>query len=445
MADDFIENFTDFITDEIDTNKDWAESISTCLLGTAIGPMITTITRVGYLHLNTWYMVIGTSGLAHKTTPLKYFAIPMVNKLSDELQKSLLMPSRFSIEGMIQYFNKIGNEGIVIRDEFTSAFKETNKEYLTDMTEFLSECYDGSVQKRYTRSTDLQESKSVYVNFMAATTPYLFRVMQYDFFIQGTGNRIMFIVDTRDGRSIRREEFENYFVNPTSLIERDNRFLQYAKDLLALRSSSVRYVMPMRDAGNALLEFKYKIDTDLVKRYNTNIYDIYAPYMARMSEMTYKLTALHAISRSYLNLAKAKTIDYHQASIEDALWAIDKVQRHFNHFCKMIEVWRQRPEVMVVRTLDEQIGQLSEYLQTRERGESWSVLRAKMRWNDWAWSNILHQVFDTKQVIFLERKQEGPGRPSIILVHPSCYDKAKTDGDKVIEDWNLLRIKTGLR
>ena len=454
--DGFIGEFKDIILQRINTVPRWAEAVSTGILSTAVGPSKMTYTRVGPLHLNLFHLIVGASGIAHKTTPLKYHAIPMLEEfqylLNDgddnpKTAKDLFLPSRFSIEGMISYFS--GNkhqaaqdEGVIIRDEFTSAIKDMNKDYLSDFIEFVSECYDGSAQKRYTRGTQLEKTKKVYVNLLAATTPFLYSVMTYSLFLQGFVNRILFILDSPHD-TVEQENPDRYFANARE----DQREIEeqrevFARNLLTLRRSAARIVQPDDSDGLKLVKFKYRMETELNNRYKKDNLDIYCSYLARMPEMAFKLTALHALSRWYTRLGNW-TLDT-ITTRDDADWAIAKVEYHYDAFKKMLEAWRARPEVFIPKTMDAQMSQVLDFLRSREKGASWSEIRGSIRWDNTVWNRVLNILVDTKQVFMIVRKQIGPGRPTCLLSVLENKDKAVALGDTTVDNWETVKANLHL-
>ena len=453
MAEGFIEQYSDFILDAIPTSRMWSESVATSMLATVIGGTKKTVTRRGQLNLNPWFMYIGTSGIANKTTPLKYFASPMIQTVEEQLSTtlennkpvSLIFPSRFSIEGLIQYMTKHSSEGIIIRDEFTSAFKDMTKDYMADLAEFLSEMYDGTVQKRYTRSAHLEQTKPAFVTFLAATTPFLYSILKLDFFLQGLGNRILYITDDVESRRAEREEYDNFYQNPTDIIQyRTEKFNEYATDLVLIRKSPIRFVFPNREAGDLILNYKYEIESELISRSKVNVYDVYAPYMSRLPESVYKLTALHTISREYKTISSLNS-DIAMSSFEDADWAVRKVRAHFEHFKNMVQLWRTRPEPTIARTVDEQTGTLLDLLVDKEKGLTWSDVRSKIHWTISIWNEVLRQLFDTRRISVIERKQSGPGRPSIVLCQTQHLPTSTSSGEKQLVDWDFVKIKLNLR
>jgi len=192
----FIEDYTKLMVERIPTNRHWLESVAVNVFNTILGTSVRADTKLGRLNTNLFFMCIGPSGIAHKSVPLKYYAIPTLTDYGQRIEEYInkgvqdkklwtkvrpIMPSRFSVEGMIEYLAKEQSQGIAIRDEFSSLFKERSKSYIADILGFLSELYDGVIQKRYTKSYKLEEPKNVCVNLLAATTPYIYSIMDLSF------------------------------------------------------------------------------------------------------------------------------------------------------------------------------------------------------------------------------------------------------------------------
>ena len=173
-------------------NPSLAESIACTVLGAVANKRLMITTEIGDLYPNFFFFTVGYSG-TFKSVPIKYFVQPLLEEYKN-LQggEDLVLPSKFSIEGFIENLSK-GAKGIIFRDEFSGILKSTRKDYLSELLEFLSELYDGTLQKRYTKSAKSEEQKNVFASLLTNTTPYMFSLMDYDtFFLQGFGNRCMF-------------------------------------------------------------------------------------------------------------------------------------------------------------------------------------------------------------------------------------------------------------
>jgi len=352
----FIKEYSDLILESIPTSKDWSEAIAMTVESVVLGNVKVT-TKIGPLALNIWNLMVGPSGLAYKTTPLIYYVYPTLAEVTEMISKPVIMPSRFSVEGMIEYVSggyktekgskkKIwvpgNNEGCIIKDEFTTLFKEAqSKQYLADVMEFMSELFDGAMQKRFTRKTKLEQSKRVYVSLLAATTPYLFSVMDKNFFIQGTGNRILYTIFEPS----KPEEFnaEEYFVTGKREREREGKISEFAGKLGKIHDSNLRYIFPMDEAGEMWVKFKAEKDRIAFKRYKANPQDVVYTYLQRLPIACLKMAALAAVSKGYETIPSMRG-DTLMIGEDEMTWAINKTEKHLKYFNLLLEKWEITPK-----------------------------------------------------------------------------------------------------
>lgn len=442
MSDNFIDSYRDNILNYVPTSKDWAESIATSVLSTVMGSRRKIYNRIGALHLNVWYLMVGPSGLAYKTAPLLYFAMPTLAEVTRKIDYPVILPSRYSLEGLMEYIASGHNMGIIIRDEFTGMIKEAyGKQYLADIIEFLSELYDGGLQKRYTRKAKLEQAVDVYVSFLAATTPYLYRLMKPDFFIQGTGNRLMYILHTSQKHNY--PPAEEFFYELQRDKAREEQLKAYASDLAKLYSAPFEYISPLPEAGQMWMDFKVQKETSAQTRFEKDFYDLHYTYMVRLPEMALKLSGLRCVSRSYQTLPKS-SIEQIMINAEDMKWAIEKVERHYKYFEEFLKTWRTKPEPMEARTFGDQTNFILELLHT-SGGLTWSELRRKAPWEKRIWSEIMRYLWDTKQICVWRGKARGKGGPLPIVVYPITQESEACVREKEpIVSWELFAQCLGL-
>lgn len=331
----FIHGMTEFILEHCPTNYGWAQANATALLSTAIGPEKRIRSPISPLRLNSMDMMIGPSGLAFKSAVLKGFTYPILVQLSDLIDIDVIMPNRYSIEGMIEWFANHSSHGAYIRDEFTTVFKETNKSYLGDTLEFISEMYDGTMQKRFTRRTKLEQTIGVYVPFLAATTPYLYKLMKPSFFVQGTGNRpryIIFDVDEVNG------DFEWNFSRTMEL--RKNKKLKEFADLLALYYKSPIRTLHLAPESEEIWKKYWKEVTRVAKeRCKKDPFDLLYTYMIRGPERVLKYAGLRRLSYNVASIMNSPPdIPIME---EDIIWGLEEDKRSFNNFTKLLREWKE--------------------------------------------------------------------------------------------------------
>lgn len=331
----FIEEYRDFVLQHIPTDRLWAESIAIAIL-TSVLQFFTLPTIIGNLKLNLNILGIGPSGLAHKTSPLKYFAIPLIRELQSIVGHKMQHPKSFSIEGYIEYLHKHNSTGIIIGDEFTRIIKASEGGgYLTEILEFLSELYDGLIQIRYTRSAKLEEVLDVYVTFVSATSEYLYKLLKPDLFMQGTGNRFLYVVmDEPPFARAPANFFDIQVGNPTQL-----RNKEFAKALSKIWNIGEFIVSPM--ATEILLKYhdEMKEKAHSIYMHRADINSLEDLYLARVPEMCFKLAAIKAVSDHYLDIEKYKNLRMLAITEDQAQWAIDRSRKYFEQFQKMMKTW----------------------------------------------------------------------------------------------------------
>lgn len=324
--------------------------------------------------MNIFTVAVGPSGLAYKSTPMNYFVVPTLLAVGERVGKPLLMPSRFSVEGMIEYLSKknnkgeyVNNEGCIVRDEFTSVFKEAyKKDYLMDALEFLSELYDGTVVRRYTRKTQLEEYRKVYVNLIAATTPYLYTVMRREFFVQGTGNRILFVIHKPD--SVPKVDGEVFFMSGYELEERIKIIERFSECLANLYNSRLRYVYPDPEAGKMWAEYKAEKSRESLEMFRKDPKNLEYSYVERAPEFALKLSALAAISRGYEAIPLMRSADTYLVNKNDMSYAINRVEKHLKYFRTLLEDWGSVTYEAPVRTYDSNLNYLYSFFEKQPDG-----------------------------------------------------------------------------
>lgn len=434
---DLITQVASFISSTTMTSMRWAECISTSMLSTVMGPDRFISNLKGKLNLNVWYLCVGPSGLASKTIAMKTYLFPIIGAVGEN--EHLILPNRFSVEGYIKYI--AGNStGSIIRDEFTGLLKESGKEYLSDVLEFLSELYDGTIQKRVTIKHSVNEIKRCYVTFITATTPYLYKIMRPEFYTQGTGNRIM--VEIFDIDNVRDDviDHESFFRGAKFEDRREGFINEVVTILQNIRDSPVRHFLPDKDAGRIWTEFEAECRQNAKRHYKKNIYDLHYSYLARSAEMALKLSAIFSMSRMWHIVTMSDCPMIQIVTGEDMQRAVDKSRHHYQQFCRMLEQWRARPEVYVAKTLDEQANYVMDILRESQWGVSWTQLRKSSRWDTYTWREVLKFLYETNRikVAKLDSNSQGGRRPI------TFFDKERVDGTEiqgqVFEHWKTIQL-----
>lgn len=438
-GEDLITQVATFICNSTKTSYSWAECVATSMLSTVMGSHRYISNVIGKLPLNLWYMCVGPSGLAKKTVPLKNYLLPIIGRVGQG--EKLIMPNRFSVEGFIKYFPEDGT-GSIIRDEFTGLLKESkSKDYIIDLLEFLSELYDGTVQKRATVTHKVNEIKHCYITFITATTPYIYKIMRPEFYTQGTGNRILielFDIETMKETSCNPSEFFRGRVFDKT---RDDFIYEVASILDDIRKCKVRIFVPDDEAAIEWTKFENECSQVAKSSYRRNMYDLHYSYLARSAEMALKLSGIYVISRNWYRLIEDSP-DLLIIEKQDMLRAIDKSKHHYQQFCKMLDQWRSRPEMKVATTLDEQAGAVYDLLHQSHKGLTWSELRNSLKWDDYTWRQVLKFLHDTDKikVTFGDSGPKGGKKPTIFYDN---NDMVEIEGE-LIKSWAVIQEKLKL-
>lgn len=439
-GEDLITQISTFIHNTTKTSYAWAECVATSMLSTVMGPNRYISNIIGKLPLNVWYMCIGPSGLAKKTVPLKNFLLPIIGRVGEG--EKLIMPNRFSVEGFIKYFPEDGT-GSIIRDEFTGLLKESkSKDYIVDLLEFLSELYDGTVQKRATVSHEVNEIKHCYITFITATTPYLYKIMRPEFYTQGTGHRILIELFDKDSLKKEKPNPKDIFQGKEFDKKRDDFIYEVASILDDLRKCKVRILFPDDESASKWTEFMDECNQVAINTYSKNMYDLHYSYLARSAEMALKLSGLYTVSRVWDRILVDGAPNVLIIEKQDMIRAINKSKHHYEQFCKMLDQWRSRPEMKVATTLDEQADAVYDLLRQNRNGLKWSELRNLLKWDDYTWRVVLKFLHDTEKikVMFGVSGQKGGKRPTIFYEN---NDTVETEGE-VVKNWYVIQEKLRL-
>ena len=438
----WIEDYTDFLVEQTGTNRDWAESIATSICSAAIGGDKFLYTKQGMIKMNLFFLYIGPSGLAKKSLPMASFGSKLLEKY-DELRADDIkteLPRRFSLESLITYFSETSTEGLLWKDEFTSMFKEANKEYMSGLIEFVSELVDGRLGARYTNKNKMQLPQDVYVNVLAATTPYIYQILSQDFFTQGTGNRVLYMI--YDGVYKPQEILatEDYLGSINKEIH-DTDQERFAKDLTLLGKSQLNYLQPIDDAGQMWLRYRNDLDDRLRKTYKDNQFDIKTVYLGKAAVNTLKLAGLHRYSR----LCRDKDLqdilndmDSELILVEDMEWAIKKTDDHLNHFTKLVEQWHTRPDRY---SKDIESQTLLDLVTKHKDGLPYHQVKRTCKWNDRTVREVFKSLFEQKLIKFYLKKSTG--RHAMVLADQENSALDDDDDYSPIESWNGIRTLCG--
>ena len=336
-------NFIDELKDDIiiampDVSPDWAEINAIMPLSTILGG-VKIVEREGLLPLNLLAMMIGPPGIK-KSLPMFKFTKPILEATGD-----YLLPSRSSVEGFIKYVSEkedgkfLHNEGIILRDEFGGLFNQIRStDWQSDAMEFISEMYDGTFQKRMTISGGLRNVESLYATMLTATTYQFVTRVDPQFFIQGTGNRFLYIhYSADDYEPIKNDEsyfFKDWGDEHKKVIQRYATLLKNLKDKI-----KSNWVIQVSDSGE-WLDYKFKCETEWKEKSIKDPLGWMHHPIKRYPELALKLGGIYQISEYIESIPRMpeKFFDYFPIQSEAIDKGISMVERTRHHFEEIVKV-----------------------------------------------------------------------------------------------------------
>ncbi len=378
----------------VPTHIDWAVSLACAIVGVMIGLERFISNKFGKLYGNIMVIYVGASGLSFKTVPLKKAVRPMLkeltNAVNDEVCRSYGMMldefkerwsastntpkserksagwkserrelesikrnmvdyetlQRFTSEALTTWLTNFP-QGMIVGDEFTKMVKGSKtKDYLADVMEDLSRMYDCDMEKVGTQVRGIEYPQNTYIGFASATTFYLLTLMDDSFFIQGTGNRILWIVDdTRSKVDIEKETLAaDFFWGIEEDQEYKQRLDSLVQKLMNIRKLPEGIVTLTFDASIVLDRYRLRKYNEAVELFTADLLNKDANLIARLAQNAMKLSLIHCIGRYAWDHDPNFPVASMEISKEDALWAISKVERHLVHYNKLrVVAARVRP------------------------------------------------------------------------------------------------------
>ena len=422
-----VTRLSDYIIDRTDTNRDFADVCAALCISTAVGENVFISNKIGVLPLNIFGIIIGGSGISNKTVAINIVRriVRLMNRdLFPNLDEKygLLVPVKFTIEAMTNWFKEKQNltgvipEGAIVADEYTKMFMGAkNRDYLATTMEYLSTLYDGYVDKTVTIARGVEEVERVYVNFVSATTFYLLKLMDVDFFIQGNGTRILWCFDDQhDPEEMTPEEIDSFFTDIIRMNESERRLFELVDELVRLR----RMVLTARngliilsiDAMRMLSRYRLEKKNFSISLYKTDWLNPDANYISRLAQNAMKLAAIHCMGR-YTGVDIWDDAHVMLTDV-DAQWGISKVENYFKSYLKIRDAMAlmssesqtssfQADHQKVLRVIDKWGGQASK-----------SQLISTTRWRLKELDNTLEDMVTAGIIDFTEVRTAG--RPAVI-------------------------------
>lgn len=453
-----VRELTELMLEKVPTHPDWCESLACAIIGMMAGRERYIANDFGTLNANIFVIYIGASGLSFKTVPLKKVVRPLLKMLTaavneeicqrfgtslnemnkkyrelnqassrtkgtaewkmkkfqlDRIKEGLvdfMTLQKFTSEKLTSWLNQFP-QGMIAGDEYTKMFKGAKKkDYLTDNMEDLSRLYDCDVEKVGTQVRGVEYPEEAYVSFCSATTYYLLTLMGDDFFVQGTGNRILWILDdVMQKVDVQKEALSGeFFWAPEKKKEFDEKLATMVQMLMNIQELPEDLVEMDLDAS--ILLDKYRLDkyNDAVDLFLADLLDKDANLMARLAQNAMKLALIHCVGRYALD-ERGSTYESMMIMPEDATWAIEKMERHYLYYKKLREVAARIRETTTrsYKTDQERILYLIDRLELRAEKLTANRLRQQTGWLKEDCQKVLDTMVANKEIRVVQELKLG--------------------------------------
>ena len=430
----FLFPFRDFILERVPTNPSFALSLSERIFSTVIGRNLVVITKKAPLRLNLFCLYIAPSGLGEKSIPLREYARPLLRRTASVIGEGhqFIIPEHYTSEGIQKYFTeeKVGVNGLVRRDVGLIAFDEfaqffadlRNKKYMRDAIYTLTRLYDGRLPGTATIKHGHIPNTDVYVNLVSAASIPILGQLDRDFFLQGCGNRFLYILDKPEDISSRiKRSPKDYFSVPGE-DEREKGLERFAKRLKRYYDRSKKCTLYVDEpAQKLLIDYELRMKNLASKISLTDPFDLRASYVARRFEFVSKLSALKCIDRKLAEKKYHKLIDI---EVKDVKWATKQTRHYYNQFQRLLSYW----EMIEYEKRKRVTGQLPDQIKYEiAKAGGWIAktdLRRKMDSRNVSpeqLHSILGELTRRREIIIKEQKLDphrpGPIPTYIVLKH----------------------------
>jgi len=340
-----IRRIADHMCSRTQTKPQWAETCGAVIVATCAGDGIVCTTQKGALQPNIFGLCIGGTGISDKSVSIEITKDIMRAFMEQAKIKDLLLPEKFSIEGLSKHL-QTHRQGLIAGDEYSGIFSAKGKSWFADSMEFLSKIYDGYIPSYVTIARGIEAVPSVNVNFISASTTYLARLMKDDsFFLQGTGNRFLWSLDMEKEKLGQDDaEAAAFFLSTAGIKEQHEEIAKIAGALVEMNKKTTALVdlhdgefsmLLELDSSGILGSFKRDIYNRSVDLFNNNPIDPDSGYLSRLAENAIKLATCHRLGRSW------EEFDKPSIEKEDTEWALGKVLHHWEEY-KVLNVLRDR-------------------------------------------------------------------------------------------------------
>ena len=321
----------------------WARSLGTILVTAPLGNLarFTFSDRFGDCYANPFFIYIGRSGLAIKTPPLR-----MIKAIIRGYNQTVMCPTSFNPDSFPEYVagveektnkdGKVKRKAVVphpinlcIADEASKLLGEMKAHtYQENLKTFLSELWDGQIEGKYTRGFQTEGNSNVFFSMLAATSKDFYRLLNRQFFTQGLGNRILWVVEDKFNPPII--DAEKFFFNESK--DEEFQILEnFVIDTMRVIDTCLG-VMMTRGGARKWADFTNKF-FDKISHMDD---DSEAEYCSKMPLNAIKLSICYCASRLHFDEHRMLFIGE-----EDMDLALNDVLEYFKNWRKAMQQWQE--------------------------------------------------------------------------------------------------------
>lgn len=414
-----------------EVHPQFLELSSLAILSTAVGDKIFTETEYGKLYTQLMFLMISPSGIGKKTVILdkaeeiilmlenrhnkailEKYGYPNkeayledkdnlkdmnkedAKKLSKKLRKieketvSYLAPDSFTSEALITYLTK-SPIGLMKADEFSMMYKGSqNKAYMSNVFEILSKVYDGKMPNVATIKRGIEKVDRVNVSLICGTTPYFLHLLSDEFFMQGIGNRLCWILEVHKEKTDEVKQ-ANYLFDQIKSEDKERARERIIEKLYTISQIDRRFVSFDTESAFKVIFEKVEKDNTAIDIFNDSFTDVKASYIVRMMQNVIKISLLHYIGRISVEQDEPTN---QEIDIEDVNYALSIVENSYADYKQMYNLYKKLRKSKNIKSYADEFETFIEIL--KEFGGSCSIsdIRRKKGWTSEDISKIAGQL-----------------------------------------------------
>lgn len=273
-----------------------------------------------------------------------------------------------------------------------------NKQYLAEMFEFLSQLWDGWIEGAYTRSYQSEGNIPVYVVGLIASSEHFYDYLDRDFFTQGLGNRLLWIVE--EGYKPKMLSRDFFLSNGDSEDEDLSKLIGEIVDkLLSLETCTEAIIDDV--PSDLWREYQYKLAEDYYKG-TKGLSDL---YKAKVALNALKFSMCYAGSR--MSIGRNNNGSYIKVREDDMKRAIEDSTSHMTMYFSAMEEWQKHKSDYATKGHTTDFERVH-YLISKFGGSiTPSQLQQSTRWNSRESQEIISSMISAEEIEAFEAKTAG--------------------------------------